>query len=33
MALGEGFEPPMTDSESVVLPLDEPRLLKILYAF
>ena len=24
MAGGEGFEPPLTESESVVLPLDDP---------
>ena len=24
---GEGFEPPYTDSESAVLPLDEPPIL------
>ena len=26
MAGGEGFEPPHTDSESAVLPLDEPPI-------
>ena len=26
---GEGFEPPHTDSESAVLPLDEPPMLRI----
>ena len=26
MAGGEGFEPPLTESESVVLPLDDPPI-------
>lgn len=33
LAGGEGFEPPYTDSESAVLPLDEPPTInwKLLY--
>ena len=28
ISLGDGFEPPLDDPESSVLPLDDPRLLK-----
>ena len=29
MARGDGFEPPFTDSKSVVLPLDDPRKISV----
>lgn len=31
LAGGEGFEPPYTDSESAVLPLDEPPIIELGY--
>ncbi len=31
LAGGGGFEPPLTDPESAVLPLDDPPALSILY--
>ena len=29
LAGGEGFEPPLTESESVVLPLDDPPVVQL----
>ncbi len=30
LAGGEGFEPPLTESESVVLPLDDPPIVQLI---